>query len=414
MFDSFEELARDTKDKVLGFGITSNCVLAYFDRCIRELKPVIEAKGIVFSLDTALKWLDDYMAKTQGLKEEYKRSLGFGLRRTIMLLNDNFNGELDHWRVYASRQATRPTCPEFIAVLDDYVEYLNRCYSSENTIDFKKRCAAHCLANLEKAGITALKEIDHQCLSDYFASDHFTNREPDGVATEYGRVRMIIEYLEEKGLLSFMNLHCTVPKIRSATKQIVTTYNEEQKKVVLDNYPTFPANLRDKSICTLILQSGLRFCDVKAIKFDDIDWEKKEIHIVQKKTGVPLTVYMTPDIENAIVDYILNERRESDSRYIFIKATGPKSSIGRHRNLNTRKRFRAADTDTEPAEFGSHILRRTFASELLESGASMDVITAGLGHTDKSVVNKYLSTNSEKMKLCALSIEEYPYMGGLF
>ena len=121
---------------------------------------------------------------------------------------------------------------------------------------------------------------------------------------------------------------------------------------------------------------------------------------------------MTPDIENAIVDYILNERRESDSRYIFIKATGPKSSIGR--NLNTRKRFRAADTDSEPAEYGSHILRRTFASELLESGASMDVITAGLGHTDKSVVNKYLSTNSEKMKLCALSIEEYPYMGGLF
>lgn len=48
-------------------------------------------------------------------------------------------------------------------------------------------------------------------------------------------------------------------------------------------------SLRDKAVLTLGMYTGLRGCDIRTLSLDDIDWENNLIHIMQSKTGSPLT-----------------------------------------------------------------------------------------------------------------------------
>lgn len=57
---------------------------------------------------------------------------------------------------------------------------------------------------------------------------------------------------------------------------------------------------------------------------------------------------------------------------------------------------------------GLHLLRHHLASSLLEKGVEIPVISAALGHTAIESTNIYLSTDMKHLKLCALSIMQYP------
>ena len=414
MFDTFEALAADTRNKVLSFGITSESVLLIFDKCTKELTPIMQSQNVIFKLDIAIDWSNKYISKIKHISEKYKNQLRYGFRRTILLLNDNYEGVLHNWKSYYTKQEKKPVTDEFIKILEHYEEYLQSFNYTTNTLRYKITCASNLLLFLEENEVTSLNDINSRALINYFASDHFQNRKADGIVAELSRIRSFLEYLEENNLSKYPNLHCTIPVIRSTSRRIVTILNDEQKKAVLQDYRQSKSNLRDKAIYTIALQSGLRFSDIKKIKFNDIDWDRKEIRIIQQKTNVPLTVFLTPAMENSIIEYILKERRTTSSTpLIFIKSTGPANIITRG-SLRTKNRFRASGIKQMPAEFGTHIMRRTFATDLLNSGASLDVITTSLGHIDKSSSNKYLSTNEEKLKLCSLSIDDYPYNGGLF
>ena len=43
--------------------------------------------------------------------------------------------------------------------------------------------------------------------------------------------------------------------------------------------------LRNQAIGMLLFFTGMRFSDIAGLTFSDIDWEKEEIRIFQKKTG---------------------------------------------------------------------------------------------------------------------------------
>ena len=59
----------------------------------------------------------------------------------------------------------------------------------------------------------------------------------------------------------------------------------------------------------------------------------------------------------------------------------------------------------EEANTGFHILRRTFASELLRNTVSPDMIAEALGHVGLTNVDKYLTTDEKNLRKCMLPME---------
>lgn len=74
---------------------------------------------------------------------------------------------------------------------------------------------------------------------------------------------------------------------------------------------------RDYAIIQTAATTGLRVCDIICLRLTDIDWRKGEIHIKQKKTGRDVTLPLLSETAEALEDYILNARPESDDNTLF-------------------------------------------------------------------------------------------------
>lgn len=112
---------------------------------------------------------------------------------------------------------------------------------------------------------------------------------------------------------------------------------------------------------------------------------------------------MDAETQNALIDYILHERRELESEYIFVTAFGHIArKTGHCRSLHSRM---DGDFQKQLPHDGLHILRRTFASRLLNNGAALPVISAALGHTGRETLKPYLSTDEKKMRRCAIGLD---------
>ena len=171
--------------------------------------------------------------------------------------------------------------------------------------------------------------------------------------------------------------------------------------------------LRDYAILCIGLSMGFRASDIVELRFKDIDWKNNSISIVQKKTGKLLTMPMPIKTGNIIYSYLRNCRPKSKSPYIFIRHKAPYEKIKSGVCTNALKRFINAPDNSN---YGFHIVRKTFATQLLESNVNVELISDSLGHSTDSTVSKYLSLNEKRMHMCALSLLEanIPYKGGGF
>ena len=99
--------------------------------------------------------------------------------------------------------------------------------------------------------------------------------------------------------------------------KVYNIINDEELYALLNQIDTSsPIGKRDMAIFQLIITTGMRSTDVVNMKLTDIDWSRGEIHIIQKKTGNPLTLPLLQEAGSAIQDYILNGRPDSDAEEI--------------------------------------------------------------------------------------------------
>jgi integrase len=257
---------------------------------------------------------------------------------------------------------------------------------------------------LENQGISKMSGIQNQSIADYFVSKRFKDRRPRGIQTEAYVLRGFLRFLLDYGHTDCESLPYAVPLHRVQTEKIITTLTPNMVSDIMEEEPDSLVDKRDKAVCLLALHLGLRSCDIRNLKFGDIDWEKGILTIRQQKTDVDLQLPLDVETQNAIIDYVLNERRDCKSEYIFIVAVGPIRKIARR---HFRIKYRAS-REKIPHE-GLHIFRRTFASKLLQCGTPLSLISEMLGHIDKDSVLCYLTTDDVKMKRCALNLSLIPY-----
>ena len=112
--------------------------------------------------------------------------------------------------------------------------------------------------------------------------------------------------------------------------KVYNIINDEELYALLNQIDTSsPIGKRDMAIFQLIITTGMRSTDVVNMKLTDIDWSRGEIHIIQKKTGNPLTLPLLQEAGSAIQDYILNGRPDSDAEEIFLRSKAPFRKLDR-------------------------------------------------------------------------------------
>lgn len=404
-FNSFDELADDTKRKITSFCSYSSKYLSRYDSIVKLIGKHMKTKGVVYSPDIANKWVKDFI-ESNG----YSDSTRWRYSRTVNILNSNWNGELNDYKIYTAVFKLTPNSEVFNKSVASFEEFMRSEDKAEKTIYVRTFCANQFLYWVENKGIFKFEDITPLLVSNYLSSDHFQNRTSSGVSTEIIGLRKFLEYLEDKEILK-ITCHSACLSRKNSTRRIVTVYSDKQAKQLFTPLPKSLSNLRNKAIFMLALKCGLRSCDIMELKFENIDFNSKRLSFIQKKTKVPVIIPFDTEVSNALIDYILHERKKFESDYLFLTVKGPTRKLTHTSSFRTEYHF----TDDDKLVCGGiHILRRTYASRLLTAGVNVSAIAATLGHSGLKSVDKYLSTDEEKMRSCALSIKDFPYKGGLF
>lgn len=120
---------------------------------------------------------------------------------------------------------------------------------------------------------------------------------------------------------------------------------------------------------------------------------------------------MTTDVGEAVREYILNARPQSQSNKVFLNVKAPFSPI--LRTTITTNFTNYCIKACLPAAMGFHSLRRSVATNMVTSGISVITVAQALGHTSIDSTKQYISLDIQHLKECALDFNGIQVGGGV-
>ena len=159
----------------------------------------------------------------------------------------------------------------------------------------------------------------------------------------------------------------------------------------------------------LALWTGLRGVDILNLKQSHIDWNHKVINVLQSKTTVAIQAELSAGVGNAIAEYILNGRPETDSPFIFVRHRRPyvRLSDFAGRDIMTRSLSEAGISHEAWDGKSFHAFRRTFGTRLIRAGVPIRSVGEMLGHTNPDSAKRYVSLDVEGLRICCLNISMF-------
>jgi site-specific recombinase XerD len=179
---------------------------------------------------------------------------------------------------------------------------------------------------------------------------------------------------------------------------------EEVESVLLSADYSAPFQKRNTAVVLIAARLGLRACDISALTFDNIDFDKNFIRIVQVKTKIPLALPLSEDVKASLQDYIANERPISDDPHIFMNRFGTKPMSTGAVSSFVPNVFKKSSVSIYGRRHGPHSLRTSLATALLHEGNDYRTIQKVLGHNDIQSTKTYARANIEELRTCAMAV----------
>lgn len=148
--------------------------------------------------------------------------------------------------------------------------------------------------------------------------------------------------------------------------------------------------LRDRAILELLWSTGLRVSELCGLKFEDVNFERKEFS-VRGKGSKWRVVFFSDDAKGRLKDYLA--KRGDMAPMLFV---GHDRAVGRRdelRGLTPRSVQRLVERYAKAAGITKrvtpHTLRHSFATDLLMNGADLRSVQALLGHASITTTQIY-------------------------
>ena len=227
------------------------------------------------------------------------------------------------------------------------------------------------------------------------------------LATHMYALRILILFLNETNRSSDLEVD-DVPTIRYVERRAMPKiWSEDDCRKILDVVNTgTPKGKRDYAILMLVINTGMRQCDILGMEYDNIDWSNRTVSFIQKKTGIPNSFVLDDATGWAIIDYIRNGRPSNDAcKKIFLRHAAPYVPLRSFYQSLTRYLI-MADIHVQPeAMHGMHSLRHSLASRLLKEDVPLGTIADIMGHADIHSAKDYLQIDMEHLRKCALEVD---------
>jgi len=148
---------------------------------------------------------------------------------------------------------------------------------------------------------------------------------------------------------------------------------------------------RERALFEVFLSTGCRVSEIVDLKVNDL---VDESIIIKGKGDKERVVYISEKARFHLKEYFESEKIESKDEYVFYSMKNKKTHIGVRRVEDIFSTIgKRANVKIYP-----HLLRHSFASLLLQNGASITTVQSLLGHDNVSTTQIYAKTTDRVVK----------------
>jgi integrase/recombinase XerC len=280
---------------------------------------------------------------------------------------------------------------DIIQLFNNYIQFEKR-YSKHTVISYMNdicQFQQYIQTTFEE---TKLEKANHQMIRSWLASLMEEKNSARSVNRKISSLKSFYKFLLKNNII----LQLPTAKIVSpkTSKKLPVFIDKNNLNELLDTeiFDDEKDAKRNKLIIELFYFTGIRLSELINLKRKNIDANQNTIKVLGKRNKERI-IPITSNFSHQIVNY-LQETSHTTSEYLFFNANNKK--------LNEKFVYRLVNSYLSKVSSVSkkspHVLRHTFATQMLNNGADLNAIKEILGHASLSATEIYTHNTFEKLK----------------
>ena len=183
-----------------------------------------------------------------------------------------------------------------------------------------------------------------------------------------------------------------IPRMKRNTRR-AEVYARSEIEAIL----TAPAQPRDRAFLMTVYAGGLRLSEATRFQIKDVDRARMQLRVRNgkgaKERVLPLSQRLLQELEH----YWRAQRKGrpgQDSLWLFL---GRQAGQPMNRSTGQNIYYRAVRKSGVRRKGGIHLLRHSFASQLIENGVDLPLVQRLLGHSSLLTTARYLHVTSARL-----------------
>lgn len=219
-------------------------------------------------------------------------------------------------------------------------------------------------------------------------------------------IRSFLKYLMKRGITSLSPERIDLAKIKERSLDLIST---DELNRLLNAPLSLPITnkkfenqkiLRDKAILELFFSTGLRLSELCSIN-RDLDLSKDEFSIRGKGEKVRV-VFLSDSAKDSIREYLKSRKDMDEPLFIQYSKNSPKQGQSKGGRLTPRSIERIVKYYAIVAGISKkvtpHIIRHSFATDLLSNGADIRSVQMMLGHANIATTQIYTHITDTQLR----------------
>lgn len=209
-------------------------------------------------------------------------------------------------------------------------------------------------------------------------------------------LRAFLKYLRKREIESLNPERIELAKVPERSLDLISS--TELKRLMNAPDTKDLEGKRDKAILELLFSTGLRISELTSLSIDDIDMTRDEFSVRGKGDKIRV-VFLSDAARVALQNYLKNRKDMDDAMFIRY---GRKQNDGGDLRLSPRavqrliKKYAAASGITRKVT--PHVIRHSFATDLLQNGADIRSVQALLGHASINTTQVYTHVTDKHLR----------------
>ena len=209
-------------------------------------------------------------------------------------------------------------------------------------------------------------------------------------------LRAFLKFLRKRGIESLNPERIELAKVPERSLDLIS--NKELHRLMSAPDSKTLTGKRNKAILELLFSTGLRISELTGLSIEDVDLTRDEFSVRGKGDKIRV-IFLSDSARSALQDYLKNRKDMDDAMFVRY---GRKMNDGGDLRLSPRavqrliKKYATSAGITRKVT--PHVIRHSFATDLLQNGADLRSVQALLGHANIGTTQIYTHVTDKHLR----------------